>query len=418
MTSIVRFHRCCLAVLLSTLMLVMQTACEAPPDDAHSEPVAAVSISPMERLPDNRAGEIVRQSIASAGGWDTWESKRSLSYTKIIRSFNDEGQVTREIRQQHQYLLHPQFKARITWMDEGKDHVIINNGEQAWKYVNGELQTSETDKNQAWNSSFGSHYVVSMPFKLTDEGVTLSFAGEESMADGSIAHRIDVVYAPGAGSAGGMHAWSYYFDLQDGRLVANLPKSEFLQSTGHSLKINVPKRHLPASEMEWKVPAHWNAFERNRARAYAIPYSAMVAMENWLMAQNYLKQGETRVSTPFEIPRRGTQIGVGFWGAGRGFLSHHLIIDNGVIGNYQIITPSTLNAAPRTPWDAPGPYEEAVMNTPILEEFASPDQYKGVDILRAIRSFDPCMPCTTHISVDGSDLMVMREVTTCACGIE
>ena len=197
-----------------------------------------------------------------------------------------------------------------------------------------------------------------------------------------------------------------------------LPNSEFLESTGHSLKINVPKRHLPESEMEWRVPRHWNAFERNRARAYAIPYSAMVAMENWLIAQNYLKQGETRVSTPFEIPKRGTQIGAGFWGAGRGFLSHHLIIDDGVIGNYQIITPSTLNAAPRTPWDAPGPYEEAVMNTPILEEFASPDQYKGVDILRAIRSFDPCMPCTTHISVDGSDLMVMREVTTCACGIE
>lgn len=197
-----------------------------------------------------------------------------------------------------------------------------------------------------------------------------------------------------------------------------LPESDFLEATGHSLRIHVPKRQLPGADLEWKVPEHWNAFERNRARAYAIPYSAMVAMENWLLAQRYLKEGETRVSTPFEIPKRGTQIGAGFWGAGRGFLSHHLVIDDGAIGNYQIITPSTLNAAPRTPWNAPGPYEEAVMNTPILEEFSSPDQYKGVDILRAIRSFDPCMPCTTHITVDGSDLMVMREVTTCACGIE
>ena len=89
-----------------------------------------------------------------------------------------------------------------------------------------------------------------------------------------------------------------------------------------------------------------------------------------------------------------------------------------MIANYQILTPSTLNAAPRTPWGAPGPYEEAVLNTPILEDYSSPEAYKGIDILRAIRSFDPCMPCTTHIMVDGADRVITREVTTCACGVE
>ena len=47
----------------------------------------------------------------------------------------------------------------------------------------------------------------------------------------------------------------------------------------------------------------------------------------------------------------------------------NLIVEKGVINNYQIITPSTLNAAPRAPWGAPGPYEEAVLNTPILEKY-------------------------------------------------
>lgn len=198
----------------------------------------------------------------------------------------------------------------------------------------------------------------------------------------------------------------------------DLPPSDFLEATGHSLKIVVPGGTLPDVQLEWRVPAVWNTFERNRARAYAIPYSAMVAMENWLIALNLLKQGQTKVSNKFEIPQRGTQIGVGFWGAGRGFLSHHLVIDNGAIGNYQILTPSTLNAAPRTPWGTPGPYEEAVLNTPILEEFSDPADYKGIDILRSIRSFDPCMPCTTHILVNGADRMITREVTTCACGVE
>jgi len=196
------------------------------------------------------------------------------------------------------------------------------------------------------------------------------------------------------------------------------PASQYLENTGHSMKIRVPKYNLPAAELEWKIPTHWNAFERNRARAYCIPYSAMVALENWQIAQQLIRNGETAVSTPYEIPKKGTQIGFGAWGAGRGFLTHHLIVKNGLIQNYQIITPSTLNAAPRAPWGAPGPYEEAVLNTPILEKYDKPEDYKGIDILRAIRSFDPCMPCTTHIMAKDSDHVVTREVTTCACGIE
>ena len=196
------------------------------------------------------------------------------------------------------------------------------------------------------------------------------------------------------------------------------PASQYLENTGHSMKIRVPKYNLPAAELEWKIPTHWNAFERNRARAYCIPYSAMVALENWQIAQQLIRNGETAVSTPYEIPKKGTQIGFGAWGAGRGFLTHHLIVENGLIQNYQIITPSTLNAAPRAPWGAPGPYEEAVLNTPILEKYDKPEDYKGIDILRAIRSFDPCMPCTTHIMAKDSDHVVTREVTTCACGIE
>ncbi|MEQ9424326.1 MAG: nickel-dependent hydrogenase large subunit [Cyclobacteriaceae bacterium] len=197
-----------------------------------------------------------------------------------------------------------------------------------------------------------------------------------------------------------------------------LPESRFLESTGSSLKIRIPAHKLPEAEMEWKVPAQWNTFERNRARAYCIPYSAAVAMENWMLAQQLIREGQTAVSTKYEIPKKGTFIGFGAWGAGRGFLTHHLIIENGVIGNYQIITPSTLNAAPRTPWGAPGPYEEAVMNTPLLENFDKPEDYKGIDILRAIRSFDPCMPCTTHIMSKNEKHVVTREVTTCACGVE
>ncbi len=194
------------------------------------------------------------------------------------------------------------------------------------------------------------------------------------------------------------------------------PHSDFIEATGHSLKLRLPKAVTPELELEWHVPQEWNALERNRARAYAVAYSALVAMENWLRGLALLREGQTAVSTPYELPRRGTQIGVGFWGAGRGYLTHHAVIDNGKIGNYQIITPSTWMASPRDPFGQPGPYEEAVLNTPLLETFDKPEDFKGIDILRAIRSFDPCMPCTTHVYA--GDRTIVREVNTCACGVE
>ncbi len=201
-------------------------------------------------------------------------------------------------------------------------------------------------------------------------------------------------------------------------VAGKLPHRRFLEPTGTSLKMSLPAGKMPAMELEWKVPADWNAFERNRGRAYCLAYSALIALDNWFYGMDLLKRGETRVHTKFEIPRSGRFIGVGFWGAGRGWLTHHAVIENGAIVNYQIITPSTINASPRDPWGNPGPYEEAVLNTPILEEFDRTENFVGIDILRAIRSFDPCMPCTTHIMVEGQDRMLVTEVNTCACGLD
>ena len=191
--------------------------------------------------------------------------------------------------------------------------------------------------------------------------------------------------------------------------------NSFIESTGTSLKMRVPRARLPEMDLEWKIPQDWNTFERNRARAYCLPYTALVAMNDWLKGLELLKQGQTAVSTDFEIPK-SNRIGVGFWGAGRGYLSHHMELDKGVVTNYQIITPSTINASPMDDWGRPGPYEEAVLNTPILEDFDSPEQYKGIDLLRTLRSFDPCMPCTTHIYA--GEHTVVREVNTCACGVD
>ncbi|MBA2439124.1 MAG: nickel-dependent hydrogenase large subunit, partial [Thermoleophilaceae bacterium] len=200
-------------------------------------------------------------------------------------------------------------------------------------------------------------------------------------------------------------------------MQTDFTKDRFIEPTGHSLKVDLPKAELPNDLIEWHIPETWGAFERNRARAYCILYTAAIAYDNLLLAYDLLRKGgpDAKMSVPYKVPK-DHRIGVGLWSAGRGYLTHHLEMDEGVIQNYQILTPSTWMASPKDPFGNPGPYEEAVLATPLLENYEKPEDFKGIDILRALRSFDPCMPCTTHIHTD--DRTISREVVTCACGAE
>jgi hydrogenase large subunit len=197
-------------------------------------------------------------------------------------------------------------------------------------------------------------------------------------------------------------------------LAAQMPKNPFIEPTGHSIKMTLPRAELPEMELEWKVPATLNAFERNRGRAYAVAWSALITLNCLLQTLEYVRKGETKTHQKFTIPQ-DERIAVGFWEAGRGYLSHHMLMDKGKITNYQICTPSTWNAAPRDPFGTPGPYEEAIIGTPILESVGD-DEIKGIDILRSIRSFDPCMPCTTHL--DTGKGVITREVNSCSCTLD
>ena len=198
-------------------------------------------------------------------------------------------------------------------------------------------------------------------------------------------------------------------------MATNYKHDRYIHPTGHSLQVELPKAVLPGDPIEWHIPETWGAFERNRARSYCILYTAAIAYDNLMIAYDLLRKGgaDAKCSTPFKVPQ-DFRTGVGLWSAGRGYLTHHLVMDKGLIENYQILTPSTWMASPKDPFGNPGPYEEAVAATPLLENYEKPEDFKGIDVLRAIRSFDPCMPCTTHIHTD--DRTISREIISCACG--
>lgn len=184
--------------------------------------LAAAAGSPLDRLPGDKAGEVIRRAIDYHGGMEKWSAMRSVSFKKTTTRYRPDGTVESARTAVHQYLLHPSPKMRITWDDAGKKVVLVNDGQQAWKTVGGVPATTVDDVNGARNSTFGSHYVFGIPFKLTDQGLHLEHVGTEKLAGGTSVDKIRVTYDKGAGDAGGYHTWTYYFDTKTGRLVANL----------------------------------------------------------------------------------------------------------------------------------------------------------------------------------------------------
>ncbi|HWI02532.1 MAG TPA: nickel-dependent hydrogenase large subunit, partial [Acidimicrobiales bacterium] len=205
-----------------------------------------------------------------------------------------------------------------------------------------------------------------------------------------------------------------YGQLWGTALKGSYTENPFCEPTGDGIRMLLPRHALPETELFWPLPRTLCALERNRARAYSMAFTATIGMNCLLKAFEYWRMGETKVHTPFKIPR-DERVSAGFWEAGRGYLTHHMVMDKGKIVNYQLNTPSTLNASPTDPFGGLGPYEQAVVDTPILESVPD-DQIKGIDVLRAIRSFDPCMPCTTHM--DTGKGIITREINSCGCTLE
>jgi hydrogenase large subunit len=180
----------------------------------------------------------------------------------------------------------------------------------------------------------------------------------------------------------------------------------YVKATGSGVKILLPKTALlPEVELEWKIPKWSNAIERDRARTYFQAYAAACALYFVERAMAALHHGDVETWADFKVPDQA--IGCGFHEAVRGVLSHHLVIENGRIANYHPYPPTPWNASPRDSYGTMGPYEDAVQNTPIFEE-NGPDKFKGIDIMRAVRSFDPCLPCGVHMYLGGGKELLIR----------
>jgi hydrogenase large subunit len=142
-----------------------------------------------------------------------------------------------------------------------------------------------------------------------------------------------------------------------------------------------------------KIPltALHSTIGRHAARAVMCAVNVDILEKQWKLLIDNIASGDAHT---FETPvfPKGEVSGFGFHEAPRGLLSHWVVIENGVIKNYQAVVPTTWNAAPRNENDEPGPYEASLVGTPLA------DPERPLEVLRTIHSFDPCLACAVHLA--------------------
>ncbi len=127
-----------------------------------------------------------------------------------------------------------------------------------------------------------------------------------------------------------------------------------------------------------------SVFLRQLARL-ARPAIILPAIDQWLAEM-------TECNSPFfqDYAKKITSQGYGLVSAPRGALGHWVKIQNGVVSNYQVITPTAWNASPKDVRGVRGPWEEAIVGTTIR------DSRHPLEVEHIIRSFDPCLVCSVH----------------------
>jgi hypothetical protein len=182
-----------------------------------------VAETDSEKLPvsmDDSSRIIIDRAIAYAGGYDAWQQKKTLSFDKKSTSYDSTGKVIRETDMHLDYMMKPEYRAKLTYMLRDTAITLIHDGQKARKFYNGKLSNEQKDIDGAWNSSFGSHYVMCIPYKLKDPGTKAEYVGQVTMKDGVPAQVIKTSYIKGAGS-NPSHIWYYYFEPGTGKLLAN-----------------------------------------------------------------------------------------------------------------------------------------------------------------------------------------------------
>jgi hydrogenase large subunit len=138
--------------------------------------------------------------------------------------------------------------------------------------------------------------------------------------------------------------------------------------------------------------ALFSVLGRHLARALSAKF-IVDSLEGWALS---LKPGQPAY-VEYRLPEEAH--GMGITEGARGALGHWIEIKNRKIANYQAVVPTTWNVSPMDGKGQHGPIEQALIGTKVK------DESNPFEIVRIVRSFDPCIACAVHVvTPKGRDL--------------
>lgn len=147
----------------------------------------------------------------------------------------------------------------------------------------------------------------------------------------------------------------------------------------------------PLMDLITKYNIKPGAVARHAARAVETVLLAREMLKWVTELQDMMAKGNIRIHDTAHWATPETGKGMGLMEAPRGGLGHWIDIKDKKIANYQLVVPSTWNQSSRDAKGVRGPMEEALIGVPV------PDVENPINVVRVVRSFDPCLACAVHL---------------------
>lgn len=180
----------------------------------------AVKTAPFAHISDQKVVATLKKSFKTIGGLENWRNIKELHYQKHGKLIFESGEIESDVIQQHDYYFDKVPNINISWEQDGKAHKIKSIDGNAVKNIDGVID--KTAKSSSLNTTVTvARFVIEVPFKMLDKGVILSHEGMDTLEDG---HQVEVIKAVYNSDKNEHHTrsdtWWYYFDAEDGRMVA------------------------------------------------------------------------------------------------------------------------------------------------------------------------------------------------------
>lgn len=180
------------------ILLVLSKSCAKP--------------TPFDHIESEEVRTLLEKGISQAGGLNAWNQSSGYQFKKRTILYLADGSIEMKNTQIVQFKDQPALEGSIIW-NNASDTLstkIEYKERKAVKLINDEDQGQEI--NEASRKSFlGAHIVMSMPFKLLDSGVNLTYGGEQDQY-GKKVKVLVADYNVENPNHTETHRWWHYFD--------------------------------------------------------------------------------------------------------------------------------------------------------------------------------------------------------------